>query len=135
MRLVGYLKKCQIYISGAVVVGKKHKVPAGYETGQTTQLAWIPSIREKILCTYRESNTDAFLVQPSAWLCKPLGLHVTTDSRSRDIQDSNASEYENVNETFLCVSLLLHRAFCRFTNYHTTNKCTNCMSFIFKSLF
>ena len=22
-----------------------------------------------------------------------------------------------------------------FTNYHTTNKCTNCMSFIFKSLF
>ena len=22
-----------------------------------------------------------------------------------------------------------------FTNHHTTNKCTNCMSFIFKSLF
>ena len=33
------------------------------------------------------------------------------------------------------ISLLLHRASCRFTNYHTTNKCTNCMSFIFKSLF
>ena len=33
------------------------------------------------------------------------------------------------------VSLLLHHASCRFTNYHTTNKCTNCMSFIFKSLF
>jgi len=28
------------------------------------------------------------------------------------------------------LSLLLHRATCRFTNYHTTNKCTNCMSFI-----
>jgi len=27
------------------------------------------------------------------------------------------------------LSLLLHRASCRFTNYHTTNKCTNCMSF------
>ena len=26
--------------------------------------------------------------------------------------------------------LLLHRASCRFTNHHTTNKCTNCMSFI-----
>ena len=33
------------------------------------------------------------------------------------------------------LSLLLHRASCRFTKYHTTNKCTNCMSFIFKSLF
>ena len=32
------------------------------------------------------------------------------------------------------LSLLLHRASCRFTNYHTTNKCTNCMAFIFKSL-
>ena len=28
------------------------------------------------------------------------------------------------------LSLLLHRTSCRFTNYHTTNKCTNCMSFI-----
>ena len=28
------------------------------------------------------------------------------------------------------LSLLLHRASCRFTKYHTTNKCTNCMSFI-----
>ena len=35
----------------------------------------------------------------------------------------------------LMLPLLLHRASCRFTNYHTTNKCTNCMSFIFKSLF
>ena len=37
------------------------------------------------------------------------------------------------------LSLLLHRASCRFTNHHTTNKCTNCMSFIlnhfFKTLF
>ena len=37
------------------------------------------------------------------------------------------------------LSLLLHRASCRFTKYHTTNKCTNCMSFIlnlfFKTLF
>ena len=33
------------------------------------------------------------------------------------------------------LSLLLHRASCIFTNYHTANKCTNCMSFIFKSLF
>ena len=24
---------------------------------------------------------------------------------------------------------------CKFTKYHTTNKCTNCMSFILKSLF
>jgi len=28
------------------------------------------------------------------------------------------------------VSLLFHRASCRFTKCHTTNKCTNCMSFI-----
>ena len=28
------------------------------------------------------------------------------------------------------LSLLLHRASCRFTNHHTTNKCTNYMSFI-----
>ena len=28
------------------------------------------------------------------------------------------------------LSLLLHRASCRVTKYHTTNKCTNCMSFI-----
>ena len=37
------------------------------------------------------------------------------------------------------VSLLLHRASCRFTKYHTNNKCINCMSFIlnhfFKTLF
>ena len=37
------------------------------------------------------------------------------------------------------LSLLLHRASCRFTIHHTTNKCTNCMSFIlnhfFKTLF
>ena len=33
------------------------------------------------------------------------------------------------------LSLLLHRESCRFTKYHITNKCTNCMSFIFKSLF
>ena len=37
------------------------------------------------------------------------------------------------------LSLLLYRASCRFTKYHTTNKCTNCMSFIlnhfFKTLF
>ena len=37
------------------------------------------------------------------------------------------------------LSLLLHRASCRFIKYHTTNKCTNCMSFIlnhfFKTLF
>ena len=37
------------------------------------------------------------------------------------------------------LSLLVHRASCRFTKYHTTNKCTNCMSFIlnhfFKTLF
>ena len=27
----------------------------------------------------------------------------------------------------LC-SMLLHRASCRFAKYHTTNKCTNCVS-------
>ena len=32
-------------------------------------------------------------------------------------------------------SLLLHRASCRFTKYHTTNKCTNCMSFILNYFF
>jgi len=32
-------------------------------------------------------------------------------------------------------SLLLHHVSCRFTNHRTTNKCTNCMSFYFKSLF
>ena len=32
-------------------------------------------------------------------------------------------------------SLLLHRASCRFTKYHTTNKCTNCMSFILNHFF
>ena len=32
------------------------------------------------------------------------------------------------------LSLLLHRASCRFTKYHTTNKCTNCMSFILNHL-
>ena len=49
-----------------------------------------------------------------------------------------------IQNLMLCVnsskfSLLLHRASCRFTKYHTTNKCTNCMSFIlnhfFKTLF
>ena len=40
----------------------------------------------------------------------------------------------SINPT-LTLSLLLYRASCRFTNYHTTNKCTNCMSFILKSLF
>ena len=42
-------------------------------------------------------------------------------------------------EQLLKLSLLLHPASCRFTKYHTTNKCTNCMSFIlnhfFKTLF
>ena len=42
-----------------------------------------------------------------------------------------------INYTYSC--LLLHRVSCRFTNHHTTNKCTNCMSFIlnhfFKTLF
>ena len=33
------------------------------------------------------------------------------------------------------LSLLLHRASCRFTKYHTTNKCTNCMSFILNNFF
>jgi hypothetical protein len=37
------------------------------------------------------------------------------------------------------MSLLLHRVSCRFTKYHTTNKWTNCISFIlnhyFKTLF
>ena len=37
------------------------------------------------------------------------------------------------------IPLFLHRATCRFTKYHTTNKYTNCMSFIlnhfFKTLF
>ena len=41
----------------------------------------------------------------------------------------------NQREQLNIFSLLLHRASCRFNNYHTTNKCTNCMSFIFKSLF
>ena len=41
----------------------------------------------------------------------------------------------SVSELSIWLSLLLHRASCRFTNYDTTNKCTNCMSFIFKSLF
>jgi len=31
-------------------------------------------------------------------------------------------------------SLLLHLASCRFTKYHTTNKCTDCISLILKSL-
>ena len=31
--------------------------------------------------------------------------------------------------------LLLHRASCRFTKYHTTNKCANCMSFILNHFF
>jgi len=39
-----------------------------------------------------------------------------------------------LDATLAVLSLLLHRASCRFTNYHTTNKCTNFMSFIFKSL-
>ena len=38
--------------------------------------------------------------------------------------------YTRTAPTFFGVSLLLHRASCRFTKYHTTNKCTNCMSFI-----
>ena len=33
------------------------------------------------------------------------------------------------------LSLLLHRASCRFTKYHTTNKCTNFMSFILNHFF
>ena len=36
---------------------------------------------------------------------------------------------------FRVLSLLLHRESCRFTNYHTTNKCTNCMSFILNHFF
>jgi len=28
------------------------------------------------------------------------------------------------------LSLLLHHASCRLTKHHTTNKCTNCVSFI-----
>jgi len=32
-------------------------------------------------------------------------------------------------------SLLLHRASCRFTNHYTTNKFTNCMSFILNHFF
>ena len=34
-----------------------------------------------------------------------------------------------------CLSLLLHHASCRFTKYHTTNKCTNCISFILNHFF
>ena len=48
----------------------------------------------------------------------------------------------NFTTTFkhqLSLPLLLHRASCRFTKYHTTNKRTNCISFIlnhfFKTLF
>ena len=48
---------------------------------------------------------------------------------------SNSYPTHTHTHTLPVLSLLLHRASCRFTNYHTTNKCTNCMSFIFKSLF
>ena len=34
---------------------------------------------------------------------------------------------EHIYLTCNKLSLLLHRASCRFTIYHTTNKCTNCM--------
>jgi len=39
-------------------------------------------------------------------------------------------------ETLVCTleTTPLHKPE-RYTNYHTTNKCTNCISFIFKSLF
>ena len=40
-----------------------------------------------------------------------------------------------LSKGYAVLYLLLLRASCRFTKYHTTNKCTNCMSFILKHFF
>ena len=57
------------------------------------------------------------------------------NNNNNNKDDNNKYEDNSNKKKSLILSLMLHRASFRFTNYYTTNKCTNCMSFIFKSLF
>ena len=51
------------------------------------------------------------------------------------VQSAATFKYRNLSNKDRRLSLLLHRASCRFSNHHTTNKSTNCMSFILNHFF
>ena len=98
------------------------------------------------LQTSSPSETLPLLYQTTDISCSEtlLLLHQTTDITFIWNTVISLPKYRHKmiwnNDTFIPnyrqqLSLLLHRASCIFTNYHTTNKCTNCMSFIFKTLF
>jgi len=51
---------------------------------------------------------------------------LNSQDESKDKEVRTVPYFAFINDTLL-LSLLLHRASCRLSNYHKTNKCTNCM--------
>ena len=103
-------------------------------------------ISTKILsCTKFPSHWEFLLLLHDVWWDN--AIRIFRFQREIEPQTPGFKLFRNYSDKFaytqnklqneICVfsSLFLHRASCRFTNYHTTNKCTNCMSFIFKPIF
>ena len=82
-----------------------------------TERQWQTS--KLFFCSGKYFRTDLPVGIPDSKFCS-VWLHVLSLHKQR------------VSGT---LSILLHRASCRFTNHHTTNKCTNCMSFSLNHFF
>ena len=102
-----------------------------YTTNGLTKVRRLPS-------TYFPNNCWLIILAFDTGY-KIFNLKNTYESVAKYDKHSGA---ENFIMIFMCawntcsrLSLLLHRASCRFTDYHTTNKCTNCMSFILNHFF
>jgi len=102
-------------------------------------------------CSVRPSGFSFKVLQAFAIFFTHVIIHqlkYTVDSNTKHIKCCRICTGGDVyicKHAYVCTSkqnassVLLHRASCRFTKYHTINKCTNCMSFIlnhfFKTLF
>ena len=94
---------------------------------------------------YTDSTARANIQYSNVTTLTDTSVAYSTEfDRTRNDVPLNTERTNRLTNYFSCLnpaklSLLLHRASCRFTKYHTTNKCTNCMSFIlnhfFKTLF
>ena len=99
---------------------EKHQKKSSYMF-QTLFNKHIPSTTSNRLSTHSYMDSKLIFIHLT-----PTCIDQTMSSPSWNVHISNI---------ITKLSLLLHRASCRFTNHHTTNKCTNYMSFILNHFF
>ena len=89
-----------------------------------------PQAKQRLQWRYGYARQD---VEDTDWFASGSGPPVESSTFSP--LSRRPTTPHPLKETLGRICLLFHRTSCRFTKYHTANKCTNCMSFMLNHFF